>query len=384
MFIILKRISIIIIITIFLLEIFGVILSSLRIIPNGSPAVMSIFAHKKWSLWHPKNISFKHHYNTCWGPTKITFNNIGARGLRDVQIKKSKPRIALLGDSMIEMIHVKDGDDIGSLLQKKLPNYEVINFSSRGTGISDHLDIYKNLIKNYNIDYLIYYPSDNDLVNNFILSNEPDKIFNQPAFYFDEETNQVIKINRNEKKMKKYFSNLNKIKRTKFVLYLKEYSYTFKIYYHIKTIIRNNKVQKIVFDEKKYADKKKQLPKQKKVYKHIMNKFIDEIEKDKINLITILNYKEYVFTEKNDLSLKWKIRFDRFNFQKDLWQNYNNAYYNLNEAKDYIKLNNNNIIKPFVNLGHVCDDHYSKYGSEFITNISLKRINAYFEKEQNN
>jgi hypothetical protein len=54
------------------------------------------------------------------------------------------------------------------------------------------------------------------------------------------------------------------------------------------------------------------------------------------------------------------------------------------EAKDYIKLNSSNIIKPFVNLGHVCDDHYSKYGSEFITNISLKRINAYFEKEQNN
>ena len=170
MLIIFKRTSLIIIITIFTLEIFGIILSSLRVIPNGSPAVISIFAHNKWSLWHPKNISFKHDYNTCWGPTKITFNNIGARGLKDVKIKKIKPRIALLGDSMIEMIHVNDGNDIVSLLQKMLPNYEIINFGARGTGLSDHLDIYKNLIKDYDIDYLIYYPSDNDFVNNFILS----------------------------------------------------------------------------------------------------------------------------------------------------------------------------------------------------------------------
>ena len=44
--------------------------------------------------------------------------------------KKQKNRIALIGDSMTEMIHVNEGDDIGSLIQNKLPNFEIINFSA--------------------------------------------------------------------------------------------------------------------------------------------------------------------------------------------------------------------------------------------------------------
>ena len=82
-----KRIFLIGLITIFFLEVVGILLSKLSIIPKGSPAVISVFANSKWSYWHPKKISFTHHYNTCWPPAKIYFNNIGARGKEDVEIK---------------------------------------------------------------------------------------------------------------------------------------------------------------------------------------------------------------------------------------------------------------------------------------------------------
>ena len=67
--------------------------------------------------------------------------------------KKQKNRIALIGDSMTEMIHVNEGDDIGSLIQNKLPNFEIINFSSRSMGLYDQLEIYKNLV-NIQADFL--------------------------------------------------------------------------------------------------------------------------------------------------------------------------------------------------------------------------------------
>ena len=53
-----KKVSLILTITVVTLEIFGAILGFLNIIPNGSPAIISIFADKKVSLWHPKNITF--------------------------------------------------------------------------------------------------------------------------------------------------------------------------------------------------------------------------------------------------------------------------------------------------------------------------------------
>lgn len=372
-----KKISLILIITVFFLEIFGLILSKMRIIPNGSPAVVSIFAHEKWTYWHPKNITFKHDYNICWGPTKITFNNIGSRSTKDVQIKKTKPRIGLLGDSMIELIQVNDGNDITSLLQKKLPDYEIINFSSRATGLYDHLDMYKNLIKKYDVDYIFYFPTENDMQNNFIKTNEPKAVFNQPLFYFDEQSNKVIKLDRNKEWMDKYFSNYNNLKRSKLVLYLKDYSYSFKIYYHIKTLIRNNKITKVPWDKERYEYAKNELlPLQEKVYKHIMSEFVSEIENNNVNLITILNLRSYLFTNE-DLSYDQKIRFEKFKIIKKAWQKYNNASFDLDEAKEFINLNSDKIVKPYSFLGHVCDDHYSKFGSEFMSNIIVKNLKKY-------
>jgi len=369
----------ILIITIVVLEFFGLILSSLRIIPNGSPAVLSLFADKKLTYWHPKNITFRNDYNTCWGPSKITYNNIGSRSTQDVEIKKTKKRIGLLSDSMVDMIHVNDGEDITSLLQFNLPNYEIINFSARGTGLYDHLDIYKNLIRVYDVDYLILLPTQNDLENNFISSNRPNEVFSQPRFYIDKSTNKIIKIERNKKKLDEYFSLKNRLKRSKLVLYLKDYSQTFRIYLHIKVLIRSNKIQnnKSIYDEENFIKDKELLIDQKKIYNFIFRKFVNEIKKDNIKLITILNLRKQNFVEEKNLPFNEKIELYQFNILKDIWINYNNAYYDLNEAKKFIELNSNNIVKPYEYMGHVCDDHYSKYGAQYISNVIIKLINNY-------
>jgi len=46
-------------------------------------------------------------------------------------------------------------------------------------------------------------------------------------------------------------------------------------------------------------------------------------------------------------------------------------------AKKFIELNSNNIVKPYEYMGHVCDDHYSKYGAQYISNVIIKLINNY-------
>ena len=68
---------------------------------------------------------------------------------------------------MTEMIHVTEGEDIGSLLKNQLPQYEIINFGSRSMGLFDQLELYKSLIKKYNVDIVILYITENDFENNF-------------------------------------------------------------------------------------------------------------------------------------------------------------------------------------------------------------------------
>ena len=134
------------------------------------------------------------------------------------------------------------GNDLRSLIEKELPEFEVINFGARAMGLYDQLEIYKNLIRKYKVDYLILYITENDFENNFISSFKPDEVFNQPKFYVEKDTNKIKKINRKKNKFDNYNSSINKLKRSKLILYLKEYSYTFKIYYQFKVLIKNKKI----------------------------------------------------------------------------------------------------------------------------------------------
>ena len=91
-------------------------------------------------------------------------------------------------------------------------------------------------------------------------------------------------------------------------------------------------------------------------------------------MIPIFNLRSYLFKENSQLSLEDKIRLESFNIMRDVWIIYN-PYFLVDEAKEYISSNKNIIKKPYLYLGHTCDDHYSKFGSHFISNETVKIFN---------
>ena len=125
-----------------------------------------------------------------------------------------------------------------------------------------------------------------------------------------------------------------------------------------------------------FIQDKKSLIDKERVYKHIFREFVKEIEKDNVKLITILNLRKENFIDQKDLLRNDKIDIFYFNILKDVWTNYNNAYYDQNEAIKFIELNSSNIVKQYKYLGHVCDDHYSKYGAKYISDVITKLIKS--------
>ena len=90
---------------------------------------------------------------------------------------------------MIEMVHVTDGEDLGSLLSQNLKNFEILNFSARSMGLFDQIKIYRKMVRNYNVDHVIIFITENDLENNYV---KDLKVFNptRETFYVE---NDIIK-----------------------------------------------------------------------------------------------------------------------------------------------------------------------------------------------
>jgi len=101
--------------------------------------------------------------------------NTNSNGYRDLERTTHKPdntiRIALLGDSMVEALEVPFDKTAGHLLEKKLnndleafsPNYEVLNFGTGAFGITQSLQTYTEIAKNYNPDYVFIFVSDSHI-----------------------------------------------------------------------------------------------------------------------------------------------------------------------------------------------------------------------------
>ncbi|MGD1715427.1 SGNH/GDSL hydrolase family protein [Dapis sp. BLCC M172] len=109
-------------------------------------------------------------------PSEIKMNS---GGFRDYERSKSKPenglRIALLGDSFTEAIHVKLEDTYGAIIEQKLQQcpvlkdrkVEVMNFGVQGYGTAQELMTLRHHVWDYSPDLvmLVFY-SGNDLRNN--------------------------------------------------------------------------------------------------------------------------------------------------------------------------------------------------------------------------
>jgi lysophospholipase L1-like esterase len=96
-------------------------------------------------------------------------------GFRDRDRTREKPpgefRIALIGDSVVEGVHVNPDEVMNIQMEKLLQqqgykNVEVLNFGIEGIGTTQELIMYKERIRQFHPDLVILTVSDNDIMNN--------------------------------------------------------------------------------------------------------------------------------------------------------------------------------------------------------------------------
>lgn len=115
-----------------------------------------------------------------WKGEGGSFVRVNSEGLRDREHSKAKPpntlRVAVLGDSFTEAIHVPVGQTFWSKLERKLgncapvkgrKNVEVINFGVQGYGTAQQLIMLRKKVWDYNPDIVVLaFFIGNDIINN--------------------------------------------------------------------------------------------------------------------------------------------------------------------------------------------------------------------------
>lgn len=313
----------------------------------------SIVGSKEFSLEHIPSRNYNFAYK-CW-ESEVYYND---NGLRQYLSNPEGYKIALLGDSMIENAQLSDGEDIGSLLQKKLgDNFEVTNFGILSTGIYDHFKIYKQKIsKNY--DFLIYFPDPTDIDDNHISRNRPI----QNMFQIID--NKINKVAYDDVFWKNYFSNYNKIKREYF-FYIKKYSNTYKVYWSIKEKIFNLKADRTKNNEN-FKTKVENLSEPMLIYEYFAKKFINELENDKLNYLVVPSLKPSLFEES---------KFEKFKYDyiKDIW-GINEQNTQADPYTSAIKFMKERESFNFPYLSWKCDGHYAHMGADFLSTYTYEHL----------
>ena len=337
-----KLILLNIIIFLILFEFFSYVLILAKIIPKELPPIIALNAHREMSYWHPINKKIKI-ASKCW-ESEVEFNDIGVKSSNNFKKKKIKNRIGILGDSMTENIQLSNDRDFSHLLQSKIQNYEVINFSVSSTGLADQIDIYKLLIKELSIDYLFLFITENDLNDNYIKYRRPNRLS------YDYINNEVYEYPRDNLFFEEYFSKYSLFKREK-LFFFKSYLNSFKIYYQMKESInkRSNKNENL----------DKDLYQKEKVYAFLKEKFLKELNKD-TKLLVFFNINNSNFLNEND---EKKIL-------KKIWSD-NYVYDPQVDSIEYLK-KINRLHFPF--MGFACDAHYSSLGAEFLSDYVSKKF----------
>ena len=131
-----------------------------------------------------------------WKGEGASFVQVNSDGLRDREHAKAKPpntlRVAVLGDSFTEAIHVPVKQTFWSKLERKLgnckavkgrKNVEVINFGVQGYGTAQELIMLRKKVWDYNPDIVVlaFY------VGNDVINNSPQLEYDlyRPFFVYD-------------------------------------------------------------------------------------------------------------------------------------------------------------------------------------------------------
>jgi hypothetical protein len=370
-----KKIIVAFLVLIFFSELISYTLGKLKIIPQGVSEHVTAIGDENIGYWHPKNIKLKHQHNTCYPPSIVYFNNIGARGKENVYLKKTKPRIALIGGEISENIQISEGSDLASLLRKKIKNFEIINFSASFMGLAEQIEVYKNLVRKYDVDYVFLFVSENDIHK----SHEIDSIEKHHLEYpirYKIMDGEVIKIPRDKEFFNIYNSFFSKVRRGKFALYLKNYSNTFKLYFHLKlnkNLKSKNRGKVLVNTPEALAyiaahtisdnEWNRRFKENKIIYSFLIDKFLQELEQDKVKYFTFLNIKQYLFRPENNNIADHHKKRKSFFFLKEAWRD-KNSFDPLKASIEYLK--EKNLYKePWLTLA--CTSSYSEVGNEFIS-----------------
>ena len=348
---IIRIIFINLIIFIVLLEIVSLILIKFTTLPNGLITGAVLRADEKYSTWHPKNFKIKLAAR-CW-ESYVQFNSIGLKQTEEIGIK-TKKRIAILGSSMTEMLQLSNEKDLTAKLKKLMPNYEIINFSVASIGLADQIEIYKNLIKQYDVDYLLLYATETDIEVNYIDKHRRNRIT------YKYEDGKVVKLEKDHDFFEEYNSKYNRFKREE-LMNLKKISSFYKIFAYVKYDLlpklnkkENNKQIKKNFDYFK----------NKKVFEFILKNAETEIFND---------VKTLIFLNMND----YEERTERGNIMVEFLNKYDFFYDPLEEAIEFMKKRNK---YKFPYLGHECDGHYSELGAEFLADYTYKIFKSNYIK----
>src|SRR5437867_309054 len=91
---------------------------------------------------------------------EIVINSAGIRSSREYEKKKPSCifRILVFGDSYAAGQFVSNDQRFSELLERRIPNLEVINFALEGTGTDQQLLIYENMARLYEHDLVLLLP----------------------------------------------------------------------------------------------------------------------------------------------------------------------------------------------------------------------------------
>ena len=106
----------------------------------------------------------------------------------------------------------------------------------------------------------------------------------------------------------------------------------------------------------------KRFKENKIVYSFLIDKFLQELEQDKVKYFTFLNIQQYLFRPESNNIRNIKNR-KAFYFLKEAWRN-KNSFDPLKSSIEYLK--EKNLYKePWLTLS--CTDTYSEVGNEFMS-----------------
>src|SRR5437016_5523637 len=142
--------------------------------PSGEPASGAVVAaaggpipDAKVYIEHDPTIGYRYTPNfrrslprPGGGEYTLLTNAIGIRSEREYAIPKPPGvfRIVVLGDSFAAGQYVSNDQRFSEILERRLPNVQVMNFALEGTGTDQQLLIFERMAKPYDPDLVMIFP----------------------------------------------------------------------------------------------------------------------------------------------------------------------------------------------------------------------------------